>query len=370
MSVSGYRELRSQIIEPGLCLRCGGCVASCPENVLVYGDRGIELSGQCIECGTCLRICPGRKIDFSSHEKRLFGRSRKRPMGTRLGIYRTKLNLRASDVSVLKSGYNGGRVGALLIYAMDNGLIDAALMTGWSEGTTLSVGKGEIARTREDVLRLTSTKYLHSPVITLLKEINNDPSIRSAALVGLPCHISAFRNMEMDPVASRFTGKITYAFGLHCGNGILVEEDWRKIVSDMTGVPVKNIHSFRAWKIKGNVVRFRVTNTDGTSGESDHKSVRYMRNIMKYRTWPPCSMCHDYSADLADISFGWPQSRTDKGEDLLRDAIREGYLIGGTRKRYLAQIAMDNIACRRKRKSSRREIRERKKTGLPCPDYR
>ncbi|MGA1821179.1 MAG: Coenzyme F420 hydrogenase/dehydrogenase, beta subunit C-terminal domain [Thermoplasmatota archaeon] len=369
MGSTGYGDLRSQVIESGLCVRCGGCAASCPEEVLVYGDGGIELSGECVNCGTCLRICPGRKIDFSGHEIRLFGRSRKRPIGRRLGLLRTRVNLRASDRAVLKAGYNGGRIGAILIHAIGKGLIDSALMTDWSGGKTLSVGRAEIARSREDVLRLTSTKYVHSPVLTLLKDITQDPSIESTALIGLPCHISAFRNMENDPVASRFTGKVRYALGLHCGNGILIEEDFRRVVSQMTGIPPDDIREFRAWKVKGNLVRFRVTRSDGHIVESDHKSVIYMKNIMKSRTWPPCSMCIDYAADLADVSFGWPQTRSEKGEELLRTALREGSLKKGTRKRMLAQIGLDLVGSGRKRRSSRREIGRRKREALPYPEY-
>ena len=366
---SGFSELKSRIIDTGLCTRCGGCAASCPVDAISFTSRGMELTGECIECGICLEICPGKGMDLSFHERRLFGRSRKKPQGGPIGIHRSRMDLTASEREVFIKGYYGGRVSALLIHLLEKDEIDAALLTDWSGTEELSVGRGVVARSREDVLRSASSKYVFSPVLSLLKEIYGDESIRSAALVGLPCHIHAFRNMELHPGTEHLVKKVAYVISLNCGGANLDEEHWKALVEKLTGVNGEDIASFRSRKVSGTGLRFTVTRKGGGVVEKEMPLRTYLAEIDRSGIWERCRMCPDYSGELSDITFGMPVMRTPRGEEAVLSAVKEGALMRSSFKRRASQRVIDMVMSRRKKWRAKRTMARREKEGKRVPRF-
>lgn len=365
----GFDRLKETIIETGLCTRCGGCQASCPVDAISFTARGVELTGECISCGNCVAICPGGGIDMASHERRLFKKSRKSGFGNRLGIYQKKEQLKAGDEEVFRSGYTGGRVSAVLIHALDKGFIDAALLTDWSGTGDLSIGKGVIARTREEVLSAASSKYVFTPVLNLLKDIRDDSSVKSAALVGLPCHLHAFRKMEVHKGTRDLTSKVTYLIALNCGAANLDEEGWGGLIEELTGVNRSDMAGFSAEKISSAVVRFDVTRRDGKIIKKKIPLTRYLKKILEKGVWPRCKLCPDYSGELSDITFGAPYIRTRKGIDLVESAKNSNDLVRSSTKHVLVQSLTDLTISVRKRSRARKNIRKRKREGQPYPDF-
>jgi len=368
--MTGGEDLRTNVIDQGLCTRCGGCVASCPVDALSFTRNGIELTGDCIDCGNCYAICPGMGVDLSSHEKRLFGRSRKRPLGSKKGIYLKRTDLSAGDRKIYRSGYFGGRVTATCIHGLENGFFDAVLMTDWSRTGDLSIGKGVIARTRDEVLSCSSSKYVFTPVLSLLKDINKDDTIKKVAVVGLPCHFHALRNMEMEPGTKHLTEKVEYAISLNCGAANLDESKWRTTISKLTRVKGDDIAGFSARKTSGSTIRFTVKKNDGAVIEKDLALSKYMLTIASVGVWRRCLMCPDYSGDLSDITFGAPVIRTAKGMKLIRSALESGDLVKSKTKRKTSQYFLDLIIPIRKRNRTLKNIKKRKKEGMKVPIFR
>jgi ferredoxin len=58
------------------CLRCGGCVAVCPQNALRLRKK-IDCDDRCVECGICAKFCPvgAITINFSLEKKTLMKRN-------------------------------------------------------------------------------------------------------------------------------------------------------------------------------------------------------------------------------------------------------------------------------------------------------
>lgn len=367
--MNGAEELIGSIIESGLCTRCGGCVASCPVNALSYTAMGVVLSGECIDCGNCISICPGKGLDLSYHEKRLFGSSRSKSLGSRNGVHIKRIDLSAGDMEIFKKGYFGGRVTALCIHGLENGYFDAALMTDWSETSDLSIGRGVIARNRREVISCSSSKYVFSPVLTLLREVAEDENIKKLAVVGLPCHFHALRNMEIEPKTKYLTEKVELCISINCGAAILGEEGWKQAVSDLAGVNGEDISAFSARKTSGNTIRFNISKNNGTSLQKDIPLNRYLLKIAGIGVWERCLMCPDYSGDLADISFGAPIIRSKKAMNIVNSALESGDLIPSRTSRKSAQLYVDLVVPFRKRWKTRLNIWKRRKKGLPVPEY-
>ncbi len=367
--VRAFSYLQSKIIDKGLCTRCGGCQASCPVEAISFTKRGVELTGDCIECGNCASICPGGGIDLASYEKRIFGKGRRTEWGERLGIHLRKEYLKAGEIGVYKKGYFGGRVSALLIHALENGTIDAALLTDWSGTDALSIGKGVIARNREEVLSASSSKYVFSPALNLLRDLKDDQTIVSAALVGLPCQIHAFRKMEVHPGTRSLTEKVRILISLNCGAANLDENHWKRIIEKLTNTSGSDIARFSAKKVSGRTIRFQVEKRDGSMVEKDIPLTKYVRGIQNFGVWPRCMMCPDYSGELSDISFGAPYIRTQRGLDLIDSAKKSGALVRSGFKMRMSQVLTDAIIARRKLWHTKKNIKKRKRMGLTYPNY-
>ncbi|MGA1866310.1 MAG: Coenzyme F420 hydrogenase/dehydrogenase, beta subunit C-terminal domain [Thermoplasmatota archaeon] len=370
MTSGGFDELRIDVIDAGLCTRCGGCVASCPVNVLEFGKDGISINGECIRCGACLRICPGKGVEMSDHEKRLFSRYRDHALGKRYGIYIEKRHLTSARKEFIKAGYFGGRVTSILVAALEAGSIDAALLTDWSDDGALSTGKGMLARTREDIVKAASSKYVFSSVLTMLPEVQKDPDVGSVAIVLLPCQVQAFRNMEMDTAARHLTTKVRYLISLNCGAPNMSEGDWRGSISRLMSVPPGEVQSFRYRKISSTRIELEVRTFNDEVVKKEVLVSHFLRNVNRGPRWPRCNLCPDYSGELSDLSFGPPIIRTDKGMELVRNAEARGYLARSSLKKSISQDITDLFVGSRKKRCYSRNMQKRKKIGAPVPVYR
>ncbi|MBN1389106.1 MAG: Coenzyme F420 hydrogenase/dehydrogenase, beta subunit C-terminal domain [Candidatus Thermoplasmatota archaeon] len=365
----GFEDLRREVVDAGLCTRCGGCVASCPVNVLEFGKESIVLIGDCIKCGACLRICPGKGVDMSAHEKRLFSRSRRSRPGGKNGIYQERRHLTSVSREFMKAGYFGGRVSSVLAAALEARSIDAALVTDWSDNGSLSTGKGIIARTKEEVIQAASSKYVFSSVLTLLPLVQKDPDIKKIAVVGLPCQVQAVRNMQADPALEHLTSKIEYLISLNCGAPNMSEDGWRATVSRLMDVPANNVRSFRYRKVSSTRIGLEVRTIDGNIITKEMLISSFLRNVNMGPKWPRCMFCPDYSGELSDISFGAPVIRTDRGMELVRNAEDRGYLKRSSFKKSRSQDITDLFVGYRKRRHYSRNVERRRRKKLPVPLY-
>jgi len=51
-------------VDKKLCLHCGACVGTCPENAIFLNDTIIEFYDNCKKCGVCTKVCPVGAIDM------------------------------------------------------------------------------------------------------------------------------------------------------------------------------------------------------------------------------------------------------------------------------------------------------------------
>ncbi|GAI03623.1 unnamed protein product, partial [marine sediment metagenome] len=205
----------SKVVETGLCTGCGTCAGICPQQCIAMVEdtsKGIYLPQlereKCNECGVCLKVCPGHEVDFKALNLEIFG---KEPEDILLGNYLNCYTGHATDYDIRYNSASGGLVTALLIFALEQGLIDGALVTKMRENNPLEP-QSFIARTAEEIISAAKSKYCPVPANIALKQLLKEEGM--FAVVGLPCHIHGVRKAEL--VNSKLKEKVALRLGLFC----------------------------------------------------------------------------------------------------------------------------------------------------------
>ena len=170
-----WKHLYDEVVTSGLCTGCAGCVIACPHDVLGYDDtngvyKPLQIEdvggpGDCSHgekgCTSCTRACPRFRAWEPEIDEFLFGRARDDRRAVAASS-RTSCLARAADPELHEVGQDGGLVSAMLVYALEHDIIDAALVSYLEgDGTTWKAIPG-IARTREDVIASAGSRYTYS----------------------------------------------------------------------------------------------------------------------------------------------------------------------------------------------------------------
>ena len=313
----GFEEsLGSRVISAAKCLGCGACVVVCPFGCLEYSKAGPVLVKECKVCGICPKTCPQYDLQTSEMEKLVFGRERQ--AGEEFGIYRRFVLAQAKDSQILNAGQDGGLVTALLVFALENGLIDGAVVSGTSSEDHL-LPMPRLATTPKEVLENAGTRYFYSPNILALAEMVKQKKTK-VTFVGTPCQIRAVRKMQLAGL-KKYTEPIKLTVGLMCSESFTYEGLLEKHFRATLGLEPKSISKMN---IKGKMLLTTETGIQ-TVPLADVK--QYARSN--------CRTCSDFSSELADISTGglgldkWTFAiiRTERGEQLFSEAEHAGVIM-------------------------------------------
>ncbi len=328
-----WAHLWDEVITSGLCTGCAGCVVACPHDVLGYDDTlGVykpfhleaeDGPGGCGHgdrgCTSCTRACPRFRSWETEIDGFLFKRSREDDEVA--GISKDIILARATDKTVLDKGQDGGLVSAMLLFCLEKGYIDGALVSYLEgDGSTWKAIPG-VARTKEEVLAAAGSRYTYS-ANTMAYGQAVEMGLQKLALVGMSCQSS------VPPVmGARKVGKVTKKFALNIGllcsktfdDAIfeeLFEAKYGLKKADMVKMNIKGV--FQIWM------------KDGSYHEV---------NLKECHQWTRdgCMTCPDFAAEHADISTGgigafndWTLTivRTDLGRKIMIEMLEAGLIEG------------------------------------------
>ena len=328
-----WAHLYSEVVTSGLCTGCAGCVVACPHDVLGYDDgEGVykpfhlEEEGGPGGCGhgekgctSCTRACPRFRTWEPDIDTHLFGRTRTPEEVD--GISKDIILARATDSEIQTKGQDGGLVSAILLWAMDHGYVDAALVSYLEgDGTSWKAIPG-VARTREEVLAAAGSRYTYS-ANTMAYADAVAGGAEKLALVGMSCQSS------VPPVMTvRKAGKPARRFALNIGllcsktfdDAIfeeLFEAKYGLRKQDMGKMNIKGV--FQIWMRNGDYHEVPLKECHAWTREG-------------------CKQCPDFAAEHADISTGgigafgdWTLTivRTDLGREIIVKMLQEGVIEG------------------------------------------
>lgn len=286
-------------VNSDLCTGCGICQGACRKSAIsVNALNGVfrpvvDLS-ICNNCGICLKACPGTGCDIDSKSKLVANTNTCRE-DKLIGRYENCYVGHSTDEDLRYHAASGGMVSQMLIWLLETGRIDGAVVTRFDNSKPLMVDSF-IATTREEILSAKSSKYAPVSLHGVADQIRKAQGSRYV-VVGLPCHIQGFRKqMDFDP---KLKEKIVAIFGLYCSCGRSF--NLTEYVFKERNINQRELTYF-AYRDKGCLGKMLAKTSSGEVFEEDFQS--YYHPLRSFFIPKRCLFCADHYAFLADISFG------------------------------------------------------------------
>ena len=155
-------------------------------------------------------------------------------MGAELGKYKSCVSARSTDKEILKHAQDGGIVTQLFGFALDEGIIDGAIVAGSKEFAHKHPEKAMmdnsnmefhepwrpipvVVTSKADLIAAAGTRYNISPNVSLIKEATRSFGLDKVGIVGTPCQMQAIRKLQLYPIGARDVGaSIALAVGIFC----------------------------------------------------------------------------------------------------------------------------------------------------------
>lgn len=322
-----------------LCCSCGLCADICPKKAIkIIEKNGIFVptvnKNLCVNCGLCFKICSGKGNNWFEQSKNLqIQNEEKSNFSEQVGFFRKSFISHSTNSEIRFSCASGGTVSSILIFLLEKGFINGAIVTRFKKNSPLEV-ETVIATTKEEILEAKSSKYCPVHMEGIIPKIKTYEG--KLAFVGLPCQTQSLRNIENQFLWLK--EKIFIHIGLFCsGTKDKNALDYLLKVNNIKKNGITNF-SYRTDGCLGNLKA-----TYGTNG-ANYTFVPYVNAYSKLHSYfkpERCNSCIDHFSYLSDISVGDIDcepynedkigsnsliARTNLGSEIVSNCIKENYL--------------------------------------------
>lgn len=303
----------------------------------VYAARG---------CSMCARACP--RFGLWEREADVAVRGRARDGGEVFGVYRRLYLAAATDPEISAAGQDGGLATGLLAYALEQGVIDAALVSYAEKGMRPRPG---VARSRAEAVAAAGSRYTYSANLIAASEAASAGAAR-LGLVSVGCQAS-LPAVAGARGARRLAGRFALTIGLLCS--CTFTDDLFSSLLASRGIDRDRVTRM---DIKG-----RLQVWAGSAAGDDPDLEVPLKECHSFDR-PGCRYCPDFAAEHADVSLGGIASRprttltivrSDLGVRLLEGMEREGRvrLVDAEREDPEAVALLVRMASRQRRRWAR-----------------
>ena len=331
--IFGSKELLEDVHQRDLCIGCGACIDLCPyfKN---YKGKTSQLFPCTLEQGRCYAYCPKTEVDINELTLNIRGMDYD---GSPLGSYRTVLAARSGGKIPEGGVQGGGTVTALMSFAMQNGLIDAAVLTDRQALTPAA----RLVTDWRDIINFATSKFMASPTLSALNlAVKKD--YQRIGVVGTPCQMTAVAQMRSNPLGkAEHSVPVALTVGLFCNWSL----DTRQL-----------INLFNAKLDTSQIRKMDIPPPPANTMvlETDSEQVEVALSDIKPLIPHTCFICLDMTSELADLAVGMFEGkpgwntmiiRSDTGAQIVEQARREGFIetadFPAANLKHLSQAASD-----------------------------
>ena len=322
-----FENVIKEVVDAGKCMNCGACSMACTTlatNVISIKEgtiRTVDMD-KCEECSLCYVCCPRTSFD---------GVADVNVVDDRIGNY-ISIRTYKTALDELKDKYqDGGVVTSILLYLLDNMLIDAVLVIQKDENW---IPKPILTNDRNLIIKSAGTVYATTPnfdAFKILKDV--DPKILESfgvdiidhlrvAMVGLPCQMASLKRMEAAEIFP--ANLIKFKISLFCfenfDHDVLFNYIKKKLKTSPNDIQHMNIKGNMKIKLK--------------SGKELELKPKEFQSLAR----EGCHWCGDLTGINSDISCGGiggklgytcTITRSDKGSEMINRAVNAGYIEEG-----------------------------------------
>lgn len=311
--VSGLEELNRSILEDGLCAACGACVGRCPY-LMKFKGKTVKLDVCTVEKGRCHAYCPMTFFDSQAVGRALFGAAYD---DSEIGNVIRATAARSGEPEIRSIAQGGGVVTSLVRAALDDGIIQAAVLTSSSHD---GFPCGIVATDKDVTMSCSGSKFVGAHTLEALREAL-DQGFERIGIVGLPCQVRAIRKMAMlDLKGENLQQRFTLVIGLFCNWALSVRELLPFLHAKLDGRAVKK------FDIPPPPANLLIAYAENQKVEIPLDDIR--QYIQK-----ACTVCGDMTSEFADVSVGMYEGRpgwntvlvrTTTGSNLVELAEKKG----------------------------------------------
>lgn len=324
--------LLPEILDNGMCLGCGGCVAAIDRD-----DLAMEMTAEGYLRPTRVSLTPGEQADLDAvcPGLSLDGRADEQGYHPLWGPIRALATGHAVDPEVRYRGSSGGVLTALAIGLVAAGEVDFVVTNGAAEDDPINNATGAMAD-RGALLRSAGSRYApSSPLAGIERHL---AAGKRFAFIGKPCDVAGLTRLaKRDP---RIDALIPYRMAFFCAgvpsrNGTLA-------VLDKLGIAHEDCAQFQ-YRGEGWPGLARARSRDGREASMDYNSSwgTILNRHLQFR----CKICPDGTGEFADLvcadawygEDGYPDfterdgrslivARTAAGQALFERAMAEGWI--------------------------------------------
>ncbi|MFC2165329.1 Coenzyme F420 hydrogenase/dehydrogenase, beta subunit C-terminal domain [Acidobacteriota bacterium] len=313
--IYGSSELLEDVQDKGICIGCGGCVDLCPY-FKTYRGKTTMLFPCTLTEGSCYAYCPMAEVDLGELSQKMWKSSYD---GSPLGHYRQILTSKAGKNMPSGSYQAGGTVSALMTFALEEGFIDAAVLTDRAG----LVPTPKLVTEAEDVAKCAGSKFMASPTLAALNQ-GVKQGFQRMGVVGTPCQCLSVTQMRSNPLdKDDFIDPVEFLVGLFCTWAV----DTRGLIPLLTGC--LGDESIVGIDIPPPPSNIMVVHTE-------ENTIEIPLDQIKPLIPHSCRICPDMTSEWSDVSVGVLEGKSDwntliirtkKGAQLVDAACHAGYLI-------------------------------------------
>ncbi|MEK9874811.1 MAG: Coenzyme F420 hydrogenase/dehydrogenase, beta subunit C-terminal domain [Pelagibacteraceae bacterium] len=330
----------SDITNNGLCIGCGLCqsILGKEKISIEMTDKGRlepreinQLSDEDLD--KVKKICPGVIVE-GLPKKEVNNDSK---FDTLWGYYNSLFYAWSTDEQIRFQSSTGGLLNGLSLYLLESKKVDFILHTaGDPEQPMRSIPR--FSYTKQELLSCES-RSRYGPASPLSRFNEALDTKKNFAFVGKPCDISAIR--QLSKTDERVNKQCKFLLTLVCGGSTEFTKSQDFIKS--FNVKEEELETFR-YRGFGNPGRMYIKTKDGREHDREYNS--FWGEESTWRVHFRCKICPDAIGESADIAAldtwrgGSPKEedegynaaivRTQKGNDLLKEAIKAGYIQKGS----------------------------------------